>query len=93
MAKKLQLMPLPDIGETITVTTKDCDLDSIILDISQRGVVKYFAAIRVNDDTIFKLPSGVYRFSFHYSKTSGPAAFGSSVKTLVPPSAISLTAS
>ena len=54
MAKKLQLMPLPDIGETITVTTKDCDLDSIILDISQRGVVKYFAAIRVNDDTFLR---------------------------------------
>lgn len=81
MAKKLQLAPFPDDGALVTVTTENCELDFIILEVSQGQTVKYFADIRINDETDLKIPIGTYRFNFHYSNTSGTAKFISSVKT------------
>lgn len=81
MSKKLQLSPLPIAGPVATITTTDCAVDHIILEVSHSQVVKYFAAIRVNGDTDVNLPEGPYRFSFHYLNSSATAKFNSSVKT------------
>lgn len=81
MAKTLQLSPIPDDGLAVTVTTSDCALSFIILEVSQGQIVKYVQAIKVNVPTDFTLPAGVYRFNFHYSNTAGPAKFTSAVKT------------
>ena len=81
MAKKLQLRNFPDDGAPVTVTTTESEADGIILEISQGGVVKYFASIRTNGVTELKVPSGVYRFNFHYSKAAGSAKITSAVET------------
>ena len=71
---------MPDDGTPVEVTTKDCTVDdSVMLEITQKDVVRYTQAIKVNSKTNFKLPPGAYRFNFHFQKVDGSASFTSSV--------------
>lgn len=79
MARPLQ--PMPNNGEKVVITTQDCEVDWIMLEVTQGDTVRYTSPVEVNDDTEICLPSGVYRFNFHYQNSSAPAAFSSSVKT------------
>ncbi|WP_309621950.1 hypothetical protein [Novosphingobium sp.] len=76
----LPLSPMPNDGTPVEVTTTDCTVDeSVMLEITQKDVVRYAQAIKVNATTKFKLPTGRYRFNFHFQKVDGPATFNCSV--------------
>jgi hypothetical protein len=74
-------MQLPTEGSKVTVTTSDCEVDWIMLEVTQLGSARFTQAIKINDDTEFFLPVGNYRFNFHYQNSSAAAVFNSLVTT------------